>query len=119
MSFRFEDLVVWHGSNTFASKVYRFTNSLPQSEQFGLSDQLRRAANSIPVNIAEGSGSASNKDFANFLNIAIRSIFEVVSLLFRCEQESYLSRAQRVRFYKEAELLVKQIQAFRTKLIKR
>jgi|SRR3990170_7979397 four helix bundle protein len=118
MSFRFEDLQIWNASNAFATKIYTIARALPRSEQYGLGDQLRRAANSIPVNIAEGAGSTSKKDFAHFLNIAIRSLYEVVSLMFRCEQEGYLSQKRRTDAYQDAELLVKRVHAFRGKLIR-
>lgn len=118
MSFRFEDLEIWHEANEFARRVYIVTKKLPRSELFGLGDQLRRAVNSVPTNIAEGSGSTSGKDFANFLNIAIRSIYEVTSLLYRCEQEGFVAEKDRLILYGGAEVLVKRIQKFRASLIK-
>ncbi|WP_308224874.1 four helix bundle protein [Flavobacterium sp. J372] len=60
---RFKDLEVWKQSRIFCSDVYSVTSSFPESEKFGLTNQLRRAAVSIPSNIAEGASRSSSKDF--------------------------------------------------------
>ena len=67
----FRSLIVWQKSHDLALIVYRSTEGFPKSEQFGVTSQLRRAALSIPTNIAEGSGRKSNKEYAHFLNIAM------------------------------------------------
>lgn len=77
--FGFEDLEVYQLSLEFITEVYRLTQSFPRSEQFGLSHQLQRAATSIALNIAEGRGRNSDKDFVRFLGLARGSLFEVVS----------------------------------------
>ena len=66
----FEDLVVWQKAHAFVLAVYRLTESFPEREKFGLSHQMRRAAVSIPANIAEGFGKRSQAEKARFLNIA-------------------------------------------------
>lgn len=66
----FRDLQVWQKSHEFVLAVYRFTESFPDREKFGLSHQLRRAAVSVPANIAEGFGKRSQPEKARFLNIA-------------------------------------------------
>lgn len=113
MAFRFEDLNIWQNANKYAHNIYEVTKSFPKEELFSLSDQLKRAANSVGANIAEGSGSSSGKDFIHFLNIAIKSIYETVSFLFRAEQENYLSKEKRVDLYGQAEILIKQVQSFK------
>tara|TARA_R110002073_G_scaffold240878_2_gene402675 strand:+ start:1423 stop:1695 length:273 start_codon:yes stop_codon:yes gene_type:complete len=74
---RFKDLEIWKRSRVFSSKIYEVTSKFPDSERFGLTNQLRRASVSIPSNIAEGSSRNSNKDFSRFLEIAIGSAYEI------------------------------------------
>jgi four helix bundle protein len=73
----FKELIVWQKSRTLVQETYLITTTLPVNEQFGLSSQMRRAACSIPSNIAEGAGSGSDKDFTRFLDIANGSSFEL------------------------------------------
>src|ERR1044071_5645171 len=72
----FRDLMVWQKAHEFVLVVYRFTESFPDREKFGLSHQMRRAAVSIPANIAEGFGKRSQAEKARFLNIAEGSLEE-------------------------------------------
>src|SRR5215813_4827259 len=72
----FRDLMVWRKAHEFVLAVYRFTDSFPDREKFGLSHQMRRAAVSIPANIAEGFGKRSRAEKARFLNIAEGSLEE-------------------------------------------
>lgn len=72
----FRDLVVWQKAHQFVLAVYRLTESFPDREKFGLSHQIRRAAVSIPANIAEGFGKRSQAEKARFLNIAEGSLEE-------------------------------------------
>ena len=72
----FRDLVVWQKAHEFVLAVYRLTESFPEREKFGLSHQMRRAAVSIPANIAEGFGKRSQAEKARFLNIAEGSLEE-------------------------------------------
>ena len=77
MSSTFRDLIVWQKSKALAKKVYTLTKDFPKEEIFGLTSQLRRAATSIPANIAEGKGRCTQKDFCHFLVQARGSLFEV------------------------------------------
>ena len=76
---KFRKLEVWKKSMDFISLVYEVSRSYPRSELFGLTDQIRRAAISIALNIAEGSGSGGDKEFVRFLQIALRSLYEVIA----------------------------------------
>ncbi len=116
MAFRFEGLDIWKESIQFSKNIYVITKSFPKEELFSLTDQLKRASVSVSANIAEGSGSASNKDFKNFLSIAIKSVFEIVSLLAIAEKNNYISNKDFVGLHNETEVLVKRIQAFRNSL---
>ena len=66
----FKDYTVWLGSNELSCKIYELIRKLPNEERFALCDQMRRAAVSVPSNIAEGKGRGSDKEFIRFLNIA-------------------------------------------------
>ena len=72
----FRDLRVWQKAHEFVLEVYRYSDSFPEREKFGLAHQLRRAAVSIPANIAEGFGKRSQAEKARFLNIAEGSVEE-------------------------------------------
>jgi four helix bundle protein len=76
--FNFEKLKVWQKAITFAGQVYRVTRAFPREEQFGLTNQIRRAGNSIASNIGEGSARPP-ADFARFLGYATGSLFEVAT----------------------------------------
>lgn len=73
----FKSLLVWQQGMTLAKDCYLLTRNFPKEEMFALTMQIRRAAASIPANIAEGSGRGTPKDFANFLRIAMGSLREL------------------------------------------
>ena len=79
---RFEELVVWQKARLLTRKVYDATNDGSLARDFGLTDQIQRAAVSVMSNIAEGFGHTSNKQFSRFLSIARASCAEVQSLLY-------------------------------------
>jgi four helix bundle protein len=92
----FRDLVVWRKAHELVLAVYRLTESFPEREKFGLSHQMRRAAVSVPANIAEGFGKRSQAEKARFLNIAEGSLEE-------CRY--YLILAQDLRYGQTDELM--------------
>jgi four helix bundle protein len=73
---RFQDLIVWQKAHEFVLSIYRYSESFPKNEIYGLTSQLRRAAVSIPANISEGFKKKSRPDKARFLNIAQGSLEE-------------------------------------------
>lgn len=75
----YKKLLVWQKAMCFAESVYGFVKELPANERFALSDQLRRAAVSVPSNIAEGSGRVGNRDYAHFLSISRGSLYETMT----------------------------------------
>lgn len=77
MSNGFRDLVVWQKSIDLVTKIYQFTETFPAQELYGLANQMRRSAVSIPSNIAEGSKRSTPKDFRHFLSIAFGSVAEL------------------------------------------
>lgn len=88
----FRDLKVWEKSHQLALMVYKYTQSFPKQELFGITSQMRRAAVSIPTNIAEGCGRNGNGDFARFLYIAMGSASELEYLLLISLELGYLER---------------------------
>ena len=87
----FRKLIIWQRSHQLTLAVYRISKSFPKEEIFGLTSQMRRAVSSIPTNIAEGCGRASNKDFAHFLQIAIGSATEVEYQLLLARDINYIN----------------------------
>ena len=94
MKFNFEELDVWKIALDFAEKVYVITKSFPKSEMYGITAQLRRASLSISLNIAEGKGRYSNKEFKQFLFIARGSLYESITLMKMCLKLNYLTKNQ-------------------------
>ncbi len=85
-----KDLEVYKLSLDLVEDIYKLTKSFPASENFGLTSQLRRAAVSLPSNIAEGSTRGSTKDFIRFLNIASGSLTEIETQLVIAERIGYI-----------------------------
>jgi four helix bundle protein len=87
---RFNDLIVWQKSMTLVERIYQVTASFPKEEIYGLTSQIRRAAISIPSNIAEGQSRHSTKEFLRFLSIALGSRSEVETQLIIASRLKYL-----------------------------
>lgn len=90
MTDTYRHLAVWKDSVAFAAEVYQVTKQFPKEELFGMVSQLRRAAVSVPANIAEGAGRKSRGDFARFVDIALGSLNEVETLLEIARQIGYI-----------------------------
>ena len=88
----YRDLEVWKLSIDFVKKVYQVTHNFPASEKFGLINQIRRAAVSIPFNIAEGQGRNSTKEFKQFLAISLGSLAELETQLIIAKEIEYLTQ---------------------------
>jgi four helix bundle protein len=89
--FRFQDMEIWKEAIVIGVALSKLADNLEARKRFKYAEQLRGAALSISNNIAEGSGSASDKDFANFLNIAHRSAFENANMLFFFQADGLIS----------------------------
>lgn len=97
---KFRKLEVWTKAMDFIEDIYRLTDKFPIKEMYGLISQLNRSAISIALNIAEGSGAGSDNEFCRFLNIALRSAYEVMCGIEVAIRLNYCSD-------KEAEILFK------------
>src|SRR6187402_3625617 len=115
--FGFEKLDVWQKAIEFADVVYSTTRCFPSDERFGLTNQMRRAAVSISSNLAEGSSRNSRKDFARFIEIAVGSVFEVVSQSFIARNQGFLSQEQFQQHYQAAEKQGKMLSGLRRSLL--
>lgn len=90
----YRDLVVWQKAMDFVTNIYRSTEQFPKSELFALSNQLRRAVVSVPSNIAEGQGRASDKEFGHHLSIAYGSLMEAETQLQIASNLGYIDEAE-------------------------
>ena len=87
----FKDLIVWQKAMEMASMTYSLTKTLPKEELFSLTNQMRRAAISVPSNIAEGYGRNSQKEYLQFLAIAKGSLCELETQFLLCVRINYLT----------------------------
>ena len=110
----YRELDVWKKAMDFVEDVYKALKRFPVEERYGICDQIRRAAVSIPSNIAEGFGRDSNADFAHFLTIARGSLFEVATQLEISGRLGYLP--PKSGLYPQAESIGKMLNALRRRL---
>ena len=112
----FRNWLVWQESKIFVSNIYQLTASFPQEEKFGLTNQMRRAAVSIPANIAEGAGRNTEKELRQFLNIAMGSAFEVETMLEIAADLAYIDSQQLKSSLDKITIIEKRLNSFIQKL---
>ena len=110
-------LEVYTASRQLALECYKLTKTFPPEERFALTQQIRRAAISVHLNIAEGSSRISRPDFARFIKIATGSLFEVISQSFVGRSQGFLSEPEFQRLYVAAEEQGKMLSGLRRSLI--
>ncbi|GGZ71330.1 four helix bundle protein [Algibacter mikhailovii] len=113
---RFKELEIWKRSRLFCSEVYAITSKFPESEKFGLTNQLRRASVSMPSNIAEGSSRQSNKDFTRFLQIALGSAYEIETQLLIAQDLNFVKDSELEYVFSELQEIIKMISKFKSTL---
>lgn len=116
MSFKFEKLRIWQNAMELGEEISQLANSFPKKEMYNLSSQLRRAADSIALNISEGCILQSNREFKKFLGYSIRSIAEVVTCLYKAKSRNYIDESTFKKLYNYNFLLMNMTIAFRNKL---
>ena len=116
MPFKFEQLIVWQLSVDLSEKVHELCKTFPGDELYILTSQIKRAADSVSLNIAEGSTGQSNDEFKRFLGYSIRSGIEVVGCLYLAKRRNYISKESFQEFYDFLDSLIKKIQALRNSL---
>ena len=115
--FRFQNLTIWQESVVVTRQLFQLANEQRKQKYLAFSDQLFRAALSITNNIAEGSGSASKKDFANYLIISRKSVFECANILIILNELNLIEDTEKERLVKSLMDLSKRIYYFRKTLL--
>ena len=112
----YRDLDVWSRSHALTLQLYRLTRTFPNHEMFGLTSQIRRAAVSIPANIAEGCGRDGDSELKRFLNIALGSACELDYFIMLATELNYLSMDEGLKFGTETLALRRMLGMFIQKL---
>jgi four helix bundle protein len=114
--FNFEKLDVWHRAVDLAALVYEFTQAFPPDEKFGITSQMRRAAVSVSSNIAEGSSRSSRQDFARFVELAVGSLYELVSQAFIARKQELIDEQVFQKLYADSDELIRMLSGLRNHL---
>lgn len=113
--FNFEKLDVYREAVDFVKRIYKITRKFPKEEIFGVTNQLRRTAVSISLNIAEGS-SRSKKEFKHFLSIAIGSVYECVPLMEISKEERYITNEEYEDIYRDCSRISAMLSALKNSI---
>lgn len=116
MAYKFERLNIWIEARSFIKEIYKVVDKLPRKEQFILGDQIKRAAISIVLNIAEGSDKKSDRDFTRYLRMSIGSINEVVTALYIALDLGYIKSNDFQKLYDFSHKLTAMINALIRKI---
>lgn len=108
-TFKFENLLVWQKAINYVELIYKISKDFPRSEIFALQSQLRRAAVSVALNIAEGSGRKTKKDFAKFVYDANGSLRETVTALHIAKRLNYIEIEEFNKAYQQATEISKML----------
>lgn len=115
-SFRFENMEIWKESISISDMLFDYADKAEEKRFYRFAEQLRGATMSISNNIAEGSGSFSDKDFASFLNISRRSVFECANIIQIFLRRKIINTEEKKSIYLQLEVLSKKITNFRKAL---
>ncbi len=116
MAFKFEKLIVWQKSVELTAIVHDVAKKFPKDELYVLTSQIKRAADSVSLNIAEGSTGQSNAEFKRFISIALRSTVEVVGCLFIAKRRNIIGEEDFTTIYSRCEEILVMLNALRKKL---
>jgi four helix bundle protein len=111
-----KNLNVWQESMELVKNIYLQTQKFPKEEIYGLTNQIRRAAVSVPSNIAEGNGRKSRKEYINFLSIANGSLMEVETQLLIAQNVGYTKKGELESVFKQIETVGRMLTALRKSL---
>lgn len=116
MKFKFEKLIIWQDAMKMGEEMNLLAVRFPKKEIYNLSSQIRRAADSIALNISEGSIVQSKPEFRKFMGYSIRSLAEVVTCLYKARNREYLKPEEFEKYYNDSYKLMNMMIAFRNKL---
>lgn len=116
MPFKFEKLIVWQKALELSEIVHYVTKSFPKEELYVLTSQIKRAADSVSLNIAEGSTGQSNAEFARFVGIALRSNIEVVGCIHIAKRRNIISEENYANIYRRCEEILVMLNSLRNSL---
>ena len=116
MAFKFERLIVWQKAVDLSVRVHELTLKFPKEELYILSSQIKRAADSVSLNIAEGSTGQSNPEFKRFLSFALRSNIEVVGCLYLAQRRRLISQEDFNLIYQSCKEILVMLNALKKKL---
>jgi|SRR5687767_12147588 len=116
MSFKFEKLVIWQLAMDYGEDINLLSSKFPEAEVFNLTSQSKRAADSIALNIAEGSIGQSNPEQRKFVGYAIRSLAEVITCLYKAKRRNYISQSEFDKYYDDGSKLMAKMNSFRNNI---
>lgn len=114
--FKFEKLVVWQKAMELGEDINSISSGFPSKELYNLSSQMRRAADSVALNISEGAIVQSSPEYKKFIGYSIRSLAEVVTCLHKAKLREYISDSEFNNFYEFSFNLMNMLIAFRNKI---
>jgi four helix bundle protein len=116
MGFKFENLIIWQKAMDFAESIFELSSKFPKEEMYNLTSQIRRAVDSIALNISEGSIGQTDPELKRFIGMAIRSLAEVVTCLHKASRRKYLSDQEFKEHYDFAFNLMNMLNGFKNKI---
>ena len=116
MGLKFEKLIIWQRAMELGEDINKLSYKFPKNEIYNLSSQIRRAVDSIALNISEGSIGQSNPEFRKFMGYSVRSLAEVVTCLHKAKRREYISEEEFMKYYEFAFNLMNMMVAFKAKI---
>ncbi|WP_298365558.1 four helix bundle protein [uncultured Lutibacter sp.] len=113
MKFKFENLLIWQKAMEIGEDINLLSEKFPNKEIYNLSSQIRRAVDSVALNISEGSIGQTNPEFKRFMGYSIRSLAEVVTCLHKAYRREYITEQEFNKYYEASFNLMNMMIAFR------
>lgn len=116
MGLKFENLKVWQKAVDLTMEIHDLTRKFPKEELYILTSQIKRAADSIALNVAEGSTGQTNAEFRQFIIYAVRSAIEVISCLYIGKKRNIINDLDFEKLYSDAQEIIKMLHGLRNSL---
>jgi four helix bundle protein len=116
MSFKFEKLQVWQKALDLSTDIHHLTRKFPKEELYILTSQIKRAADSVALNIAEGSTGQTNAGFKQFLGYAVRSALEVIACLHLSLRRNLIDDVDFQKLYTQTEEIIRMLSGLKNAL---